>query len=158
MTDRYQDFDTLRQLGGISGFPSPDESPHDVFRVGHSSTSISAALGIAVARDLQKEDFNVVAVIGDGALTGGLAFEALNHAGQLDTDLVVILNDNAMSIAKNVGALSNYLNSLRLDPTLSRARTELENFIKRIPAIGGSVSRLGSSFKDAVKAYCRVSF
>lgn len=152
LTDRYQDFDTLRQLGGISGFPSPDESPHDVFRVGHSSTSISAALGIAVARDLQKEDFNVVAVIGDGALTGGLAFEALNHAGQLDTDLVVILNDNAMSIAKNVGALSNYLNSLRLDPTLSRARTELENFIKRIPAIGGSVSRLGSSFKDAVKS------
>ncbi|NLM69041.1 MAG: 1-deoxy-D-xylulose-5-phosphate synthase [Firmicutes bacterium] len=152
LTNRYKEFDTLRQLGGIAGFPCPEESPHDVFRVGHSSTSISAALGIAVARDLQQQDFHVVAVIGDGALTGGMAFEALNHAGQLDTDLVVILNDNAMSIAENVGALNNYLNTLRLDPTLSKARNELESFIKRIPAIGGSVSRLGSSFKDAIKS------
>ncbi|HHX01898.1 MAG TPA: 1-deoxy-D-xylulose-5-phosphate synthase [Firmicutes bacterium] len=152
LTNRYHKFDTLRQFGGISGFPVPEESPHDIFRVGHSSTSISAALGIAKARDLNGEDFNVVAVIGDGALTGGMAFEALNHAGQLGIDLVVFLNDNAMSIAKNVGALSNYLNKIRLDPALHKARAELENFIKKIPAIGGSVSRLGSSLKDAVKS------
>lgn len=152
LTNRYHRFDTLRQFGGISGFPVPDESPHDIFRTGHSSTSISAALGIAVARDLNHEDFNVVAVIGDGALTGGMAFEALNHAGQLGVNLVVVLNDNAMSISKNVGALSNYLNKIRLDPTLYKARAELEALIRRIPAIGGSVSRLGTSLKDAVKS------
>jgi len=152
LTNRYHNFETLRQFGGISGFPVPEESPHDVFRAGHSSTSISAALGIAIARDLNQEDFRVAAVIGDGALTGGMAFEALNHAGQLGVDLVVILNDNAMSISKNVGALSNYLNKIRLDPTLYKARAELESLIKKIPAIGGSVSRLGSSLKDAVKS------
>jgi len=152
LTNRYHNFGTLRQLGGISGFPVPEESPHDIFRAGHSSTSISAALGIAIARDLNQESFKVVAVIGDGALTGGMAFEALNHAGQLGVDLVVVLNDNAMSIAKNVGAMSNYLNRLRLDPTLHKARSELESFIRRIPAIGGPASRLGSSLKDAVKS------
>lgn len=152
LTNRYHGFETLRQLDGISGFPRPCESPHDIFGVGHSSTSISAALGIAIARDLQNQNFNVVAVIGDGAMTGGLAFEALNHAGQIGTDLVVILNDNAMSIDKNVGALSNYLTKLRLDPTLSKARFEIENFIKRIPAIGDPVSRIGSSLKDAIKS------
>ena len=125
LTNRYHNFETLRQFGGISGFPVPEESSHDVFRAGHSSTSISAALGIAIARDLNQEDFRVAAVIGDGALTGGMAFEALNHAGQLGVDLVVILNDNAMSISKNVGALSNYLNKIRLDPNLiqSQSRT-----------------------------------
>lgn len=151
LTNRYQEFASLRQLGGISGFPLPQESPHDIFGVGHSSTSISAALGIANARDLKGEDYKVVAVIGDGALTGGIAFEALNHTGQLDTDLVVILNDNAMSIAKNVGALNDYLSKLRLDPTLSKVRLDLENLLRRIPAIGGSVSRLTLSLKDAIK-------
>lgn len=152
VTGRYNDFGSLRKLDGISGFPRICESPHDVFGVGHSSTSISAALGMATARDLQQQDHVVAAVIGDGALTGGMAFEALNHAGQLDTDLIVVLNDNAMSIANNVGALNDYLNRLRLDPTLSRAKSDLENFIKRIPAIGGSMSRLGLSLKDAVKS------
>lgn len=152
ITGRYARFNSLRQFGGISGFPDPAESSHDAFRVGHSSTSISAAIGMAMARDLQQQDFIVAAVIGDGALTAGEAFEALNHAGQLDTNLIVVLNDNAMSIAKNVGAMSNYLNKLRLDPTLSRARNELEGFIKRIPAIGSSMSRLGLTVKDAIKS------
>ena len=128
LTNRYKEFDTLRQLGGIAGFPCPEESPHDVFRVGHSSTSISAALGIAVARDLQQQDFHVVAVIGDGALTGGMAFEALNHAGQLDTDLVVILNDNEMSIAE-CGSFEQLLKHASRS-TLSKVRNELESFIK----------------------------
>ena len=152
ITGRYNDFDSLRQKGGISGFPNPDESPYDCFGVGHSSTSISAAAGMAIARDIQNKDFVVAAVIGDGALTGGLAFEALNHAGQLDTDLVVVLNDNAMSIANNVGALNNYLNKLRLDPKLWRARTELESFIKRIPAVGEVMSKFGLTLKDTIKS------
>lgn len=152
LTGRNDSFSTLRQLGGISGFPRKCESVHDVFDVGHSSTSISVATGMAIARDLQNKDHKIVAVIGDGALTGGMAFEALNHAGQLGTDLIVILNDNAMSIAKNVGALSDYLNHLRMDPTLSKARFELENLIKRIPAIGGSMSKLTELMKDAVKS------
>lgn len=152
LTGRYSEFKTLRKNNGISGFPRPDESEHDSFGVGHSSTSISAAAGMAVARDLQQKDHSVVAVIGDGALTGGMALEALNHVGQLETDIVVILNDNAMSIAGNVGALSEYLNRLRLDPTLFRVRADLEAFIKRIPAIGESMSKLGSSMKDAVKS------
>lgn len=152
ITGRYDDFDSLRQKHGISGFPSPTENPHDCFGVGHSSTSISAATGMAIARDLQNRNFVVAAVIGDGALTGGLAFEALNHAGQLDTDLVVVLNDNAMSIANNVGALNNYLSELRLDPKLWRARTELENFIKRIPAVGEMMSKFGLTLKDTIKS------
>ncbi len=152
ITGRCEEFHSLRQKHGLSGFPNPQESPHDCFGVGHSSTSISAATGMAIARDLQNKDFVIAAVIGDGALTGGLAFEALNHAGQLDTDLLVILNDNAMSIANNVGALNNYLNELRLDPTLWRARTELEGFIKRIPAVGEIMSKFGLTLKDTLKS------
>lgn len=152
ITGRNDSFSTLRQLDGISGFPRKCESPHDVFDVGHSSTSISVATGMAVARDLSNKRHTIAAVIGDGALTGGMALEALNHAGQLKTDLIVILNDNAMSIAKNVGAINDYLNHLRMDPTLSKARFELENFIKRIPAIGGSMSKLTALLKDAVKS------
>src|SRR5690606_976896 len=109
-------FGSLRTMGGISGFPRMDESEHDAFGTGHSSTSISAALGYAMARDMANEDYHVVAVIGDGAMTGGMAFEALNHAGHLGTKITVILNDNEMSIAPNVGALSNYLTRLRTDP------------------------------------------
>ena len=126
LTGRRDRFASLRRMAALAGFPSR-KSLHDIFGAGHSSTSISAALGLAEARDLSGEDYRVVAVIGDGALGAGLAFEALNHAGHRGTDLLVILNDNEMSIDKNVGALASYLTQLRKDPTLYKARTELEN-------------------------------
>src|SRR5690606_7207959 len=106
LTNRKDQFHTLRQYQGLSGFPKRSESIHDVFETGHSSTAISAALGIARARDIKGEDYHVIAIVGDGALTGGMAFEALNDAGRCSTDLMVILNDNEMSISKNVGALA----------------------------------------------------
>ena len=122
LTGRNNNFSTLREYGGISGFPKPRESLHDPFGTGHSSTSISAALGFAKARDLDGENHEVVAVIGDGAMTGGMAFEALNHAGHLNTKLTVILNDNEMSIAQNVGAMSAYLNRVRTDPLYTKRK------------------------------------
>ncbi|NLY10479.1 MAG: 1-deoxy-D-xylulose-5-phosphate synthase [Firmicutes bacterium] len=152
ITGRRDCFATLRQWEGLSGFPKMDESEHDSFDVGHCSTSISVATGMAIARDLKGEKHKIVAVIGDGSLTGGMAFEALNHAGHLKKDLVVILNDNEMSIAKNVGALSEYLTRLRFHQTLSWARDEIENFISRIPAIGSSMSKAAALFKDALKS------
>ncbi|GAW30819.1 1-deoxy-D-xylulose-5-phosphate synthase [Carboxydocella sp. JDF658] len=151
LTGRRDRFATLRQLGGISGFPKREESPHDIFATGHSSTSISAALGIALARDMKKEDFKVVAVIGDGALTGGMAFEALNHAGHTKTDLIVILNDNEMSIAENVGALSSYLTRMRTDPKYYKGKEEIEYILKRIPNIGPKMLLLANRLKDSVK-------
>jgi len=151
ITGRGDRFDTLRQFQGLSGFPKRSESVHDAFDVGHSSTSISAAAGMAAARDLQGKSFHIAAVIGDGALTGGMALEALNHVGQLQTNLVVVLNDNEMSIAKNVGAIADYLSRMRLDPTLSRAREELESMVSRIPGIGSSVNRAATGVKDALK-------
>ena len=113
LSGRKDDFDGLRQLGGISGFPKREESPYDCFNTGHSSTSISAALGIAQARDIQGGKETVVAVIGDGALTGGMAYEALNNASKMKKNFIIILNDNEMSIAKNVGGISTYLNGIR---------------------------------------------
>lgn len=151
LTGRKERFHTLRQLGGISGFPKREESVHDIFATGHSSTSISAALGIALARDLQKEDYKVVAVIGDGALTGGMAFEALNHAGHTRTDLIVVLNDNEMSIAENVGALSSYLTRMRTDPKYYKGKEEIEYILKRIPSIGAKMLQLANRLKDSVK-------
>ena len=151
VTGRWQDFHTLRQWGGISGFPKPEESPHDVFATGHSSTSISVALGLAKARDLRGEDYKVVAVIGDGSLTGGLAFEALNNAGHLKTNLIVVLNDNEMSIAPNVGALSTYLSQARLNPTLYKFRADLEQFIQKIPKVGETTFRYWDKLKDSFK-------
>jgi len=109
LTGRREQFDSLRQLGGISGFPKSCESEYDCFNTGHSSTSISAALGMAKARDLLGEQYSVAAVIGDGAMTGGMAFEALNNAGRSSNNLIIILNDNGMSISKNVGGISSYL-------------------------------------------------
>ena len=137
-------------LGGISGSRDVVKLG-DHFGVGHSSTAISAAAGMAIARDHLGLDYNVVAVVGDGALTGGMAFEALNHIGSLQRDIVVILNDNEMSIANNVGALADYLSRLRLDPTLYRAREELTHLISRIPAIGSPMSRLTHSLKETLK-------
>ncbi|NLY53010.1 MAG: 1-deoxy-D-xylulose-5-phosphate synthase [Firmicutes bacterium] len=151
LTGRRELFHTLRQYKGISGFPARHESVYDPFTVGHSSTSISAALGYALARDQLNLDYNVVAVLGDGALTGGLAYEALNHAGHLDTQLMVVLNDNEMSIARNVGAMSQYLTRLRTDPTLSRTREEMEQLLGRLPAIGDSMLRVTDRMKKLVK-------
>ncbi|MGI6038092.1 MAG: 1-deoxy-D-xylulose-5-phosphate synthase [Limnochordia bacterium] len=151
ITGRRERFSTLRQYGGISGFPRREESEHDPFGTGHSSTSISAALGLAQARDRRGEDYRVVAVIGDGSLTGGMALEALNHAGSLGTDLLVLLNDNEMSIAENVGAISRYLSRMRLDPTLSKAREELERLLASLPAFGGFFSRSLDRLKDSLK-------
>lgn len=148
---RRERFHTLRQLGGISGFPRRSESEHDVFGVGHSSTSISAALGMALARDLSGQDHRVLAVIGDGSLTGGEAYEALNHCGHLGTNLTVILNDNEMSIAKNVGAMSSYLAKIRSDPTYSRVKRDIDNALRRIPAIGESVAKTLERAKDSLK-------
>ena len=133
LTGRRDTFHTLRTLGGITGFPKRAESPFDSFGVGHASTSISAALGLLLAAEIEQVPRRVVAVIGDGALTGGEAFEALNHAGQLKKNLLVVLNDNEMSIDKNVGAMSEYLSKLRLKPQYHRAKKEFEGFVRNLP-------------------------
>lgn len=129
LTGRKDRFDTIRTYQGLSGFPKLTESPCDAFGVGHSSTSISAADGIAAARDLQGKDFNVVAVIGDGAMTGGMSFEALNHVGDTKRRMVIVLNDNEMSISKNVGAMSRYLYELRTGDTYTKLKGDLENWL-----------------------------
>lgn len=151
LTDRKDKFSTLRQYGGISGFPKKEESVHDVFNTGHASNSISVALGLAEARNKRSGDEVIVAVIGDGSLTGGMAYEALNQAGHLKTNLIVVLNDNEMSIASNVGALSSYLNRIRLDPTYNKLKHEFEEHIKKIPAIGEWMYEAGEHIKDSFK-------
>lgn len=151
ITGRGDRFDSLRKYGGLSGFPRPDESDHDAFAAGHSSTSISAALGMAVARDLRGEKYSVAAVIGDGAMTGGMAFEAMNHAGHLQKDLIVVLNDNEMSIAKNVGGMARYLSRMRTDPMYSRGKEEAEQLLKKIPSIGPTVLKAVERLKDSLK-------
>lgn len=151
ITGRRDRFHTLRQFGGLSGFPSREESVYDVFGTGHASTSLSVALGLAKARDLNQDNYTVVAVIGDGALTGGMALEALNHAGHLKANLIVVLNDNEMSISRNVGALSGYLTRLRTDPKYHRSREEFESLIQKVPAIGPKMLRVLDRLKDSVK-------
>ncbi|HHX77604.1 MAG TPA: 1-deoxy-D-xylulose-5-phosphate synthase, partial [Firmicutes bacterium] len=151
LTGRREDFHTLREFGGLSGFPNREESPHDVFETGHSSTSVSAALGMAIARDIRGEKYKVVAVIGDGALTGGMAQEALNHAGDLNSDLLVILNDNEMSINENVGGWAHYLSKIRVDPKYNKLKDDVEFLLKRIPAIGGKVVKSVERIKDSLK-------
>ncbi|NPV26224.1 MAG: 1-deoxy-D-xylulose-5-phosphate synthase [Firmicutes bacterium] len=151
LTGRRETFSTLRQYQGLSGFPKQRESEHDVFETGHSSTSISAAVGMALARDLKREKHHVVAIIGDGALTGGMAFEALNYAGHLHTNLIVVLNDNEMSIASNVGALSSYLTKMRTDPMYFKGKEEVESLLRRIPAIGPTMVKLAEKLKDTLK-------
>ena len=153
LTGRNKDFDTLRQYGGISGFPSHIESEYDCFTTGHSSTAISLALGLACARDLKspEERFKVVAVVGDGSLSGGLAFEGLNNTGHLNKDILVILNTNELSIAPNVGALSVYLNKIISLPVYNRFHTSLENFVKsRVPK-GSRLLKLASKFEEGLK-------
>lgn len=151
LTGRMDRFDTLRQYDGLCGFVKRSESEHDVWEAGHSSTSLSAAMGMALARDLKGEDHKVIAMIGDGALTGGMAFEALNHIGHERKNLMVILNDNEMSIAPNVGAMHNYLSKIRSDRHYLWAKDELEVLLKKIPAIGGKLAKSAGRVKDSLK-------
>lgn len=151
LTGRWDQFPTLRQFGGLSGFSKPTESEHDPFLTGHSSTSISAALGLAQARDYNGDDYKVIAVIGDGALTGGMAFEALNHAGHIKANLRVILNDNKMSISSNVGSMSAYLGRIRSDPKYSRLKKDFEHYVNRIPLIGKSMVDSTERLKGGLK-------
>lgn len=151
LTGRKKQFDTLRTFGGLSGFPKRNESVHDCFDTGHSSTSISAALGMAMARDIRKEHYEVVAVIGDGALTGGMAFEALNHLGSTKTNMLIILNDNEMSICENVGALSNYLCKIRVGNRYRSTVRKLVDTVNSIPLIGKSTVKKAIHLKNKVK-------
>ncbi|MNO39160.1 1-deoxy-D-xylulose-5-phosphate synthase [compost metagenome] len=151
LTGRKDRFDTLRKKDGLCGFVKRSESEHDVWEAGHSSTSLSAAMGMAMARDLKGDDNKVIAVIGDGALTGGMAFEALNHIGHERRKLMVILNDNEMSIAPNVGAMHNYLSKIRSDRHYLRAKDEVEGLLKKIPAIGGRLAKTAQNVKDSLK-------
>ncbi len=151
LTGRRTKFPTLRQLGGISGFPKRDESPFDHFDVGHASTSISAALGMVAARDIKGEDFKVIAVIGDGSISAGLAFEGLNQAGHLKKNMIVILNDNEMSISPNVGALSSYLSRRMTGNFYTKLRMETKHFLQGIPKVGESMFNLAKKAEDSIK-------
>jgi len=152
LTGRYDRFHTLRQKDGVAGYLKREESPFDHFGAGHASTSISAALGMAIARDLQGEDYKVVAVIGDGALTGGMALEAINHAGHLPkTNLMVVLNDNEMSISPNVGAIPRYLNKIRLSPPVQFLSDNIEEQIKHLPFMGESLPPELRRIKEGMK-------
>jgi len=151
LTGRKDRLGTIRQFMGLSGFSDRNESPHDAFGAGHAGTSISAAVGMATARDLRGEDFDVVAVIGDGAMTAGMALEGLNHAGHLGTRMLVILNDNAMSISPNVGGLSRNLNKLRMEPLYRNAKRELGNFVELLPlgkAVWGTAKKAKRSLRE----------
>src|SRR3954451_687020 len=151
ITGRREHFPTIRQHGGISGFCKREESEYDVFNAGHASTSISAALGIAVARDFRKEDYKVVAGIGDGALSGGLALEGLNQAGHLKRRLMIVLNDNDMSISTNVGAMSGYLNSIIKGQRYNQAKDLARGVMDRIPLIGGKLHGLAHDMEQIIK-------
>ncbi len=151
ITGRREEFHTLRQFGGISGFPKREESEYDHFDVGHASTSISAALGMAAARDAKKEDFRVIAVIGDGSISAGLAFEGLNQAGHLKKQLIVVLNDNEMSISPNVGALSSYLNRMMTGQFYTRLRQEAKHFLLGIPKVGEPMLNLARKAEESLK-------
>lgn len=151
LTGRKNELPILRKRGGLSGFPKTSESKHDCFNTGHSSTSISAALGMAKARDIKQEQYAVVCVIGDGAMTAGMAFEALNDAGRSSTNLIVVLNDNEMAISRSVGGLSKYLSRIRTQPIYSRAREDIDQILKKIPAIGKSAARALDLAKGTIK-------
>ncbi|NWF75300.1 MAG: 1-deoxy-D-xylulose-5-phosphate synthase [Nitrospirae bacterium] len=151
LTGRYKRLADLRKLKGISGFPRRDESEHDAFGTGHSSTSISAALGIIEGRDKNREDFKIVAVIGDGAMTGGLALEGLNNAGSLKKDLIVILNDNEMSISPNVGALSAYLNRILTAERYQKFKRDTKSFLEGIPKLGGKAAKIAQKTEEVLK-------
>lgn len=151
LTGRAKDFDKLRKFNGLSGFQKRNESIHDAYEAGHSSTSLSAALGYAIARDMNKKKYNVIAVIGDGSIGNGLAYEALNHIGSLKTPLIVILNDNEMSISKNVGAINNMLDKIRSNYKYANAKNKTKNIIRLIPIIGKPLNNFISFTKDTLK-------
>ncbi|MDQ0158581.1 1-deoxy-D-xylulose-5-phosphate synthase [Alkalibacillus salilacus] len=151
LTGRTNQFSTLRQYQGLCGFPKRNESEHDIWETGHSSTSLSAAMGMAIARDIKQEDHHVVPVIGDGALTGGMALEALNHIGHEQKNMIVILNDNEMSIAPNVGAMHNMLARLRSGQRYNWVKDELEFLLKKIPTVGGRIANTAERIKDSMK-------
>ncbi|MCR5160199.1 MAG: 1-deoxy-D-xylulose-5-phosphate synthase [Lachnospiraceae bacterium] len=151
LTGRREMFDELRKYGGISGFPKRSESSCDAFDTGHSSTSISAALGYARGRDVLGEDYSVIAVIGDGSMTGGMAYEALNNASQIKKNFIIVLNDNQMSISKNVGGLSEYLSGLRTAEAYTELKSSVENTLNRIPVYGEQMVRRIRSTKNGIK-------
>lgn len=151
LTGRFKEFDTLRQQGGISGFPNTKESPHDIFTVGHASTSISQALGLVKARDLRGDKSSVIAVIGDASLSGGLAFEGVNNVDGLKSNLIVILNDNEMSISKNVGSISNYLTHVSTSNAYIDLRNRVEKVITHVPKVGVSLFEAARKLKERTK-------
>lgn len=153
LTGRNQTFDTLRQYKGISGFTKMKESPYDGFTVGHSSTSISAGLGICYAKHLNKDTSDVISVIGDGSLTAGLAYEGLNQAGDLKRKLIVILNDNDMSISANVGALSSYLSRTLSAKYLQNMRNQFGVFLKSLPKIGDDMYQIAKRWEESFKKH-----
>lgn len=154
LTGRKDEMKTLRQLNGISGFPKTSESEYDCFNTGHSSTSISVALGMARARDILKENYKVIAVIGDGALTGGMAEEALNDAGASKSNIIVVLNDNEMSISKNVGGVSLLLGKMRTKKLYTSTNEKVKRRLKKIPKFGPKLINLTSRIKKRNKASC----
>jgi 1-deoxy-D-xylulose-5-phosphate synthase len=151
LTGRLERFETLRQQGGLSGFPNAEESPHDIFTVGHASTSISQALGLVKARDLNGEKHSVVAVIGDGSLSGGLSFEGVNNVDGLNSNMIVILNDNEMSISKNVGAISSYLTQVSTSDAYVELRNRIEKLVKKVPRVGVPLFEAAKRLKDRTK-------
>lgn len=153
LTGRKNQFVTLRKTGGLSGFPKRKESPCDAFDTGHSSTSISAGLGMVRARDLKGEDYTVVSVIGDGALTGGMAYEAMNNAASLKKNFIIILNDNEMSITKNVGGMSSYLGNIRTAAAYTELKMGVTNVLKKIPKVGESMVDALHKTKDSLKQF-----
>ena len=151
LTGRAVDFDKLRQLNGLSGFQKREESIHDSYEAGHSSTSLSAALGMSLARDKQNKKNHVIAIIGDGSMGNGLSYEALNHIGSTNTKLIIILNDNEMSISENVGGLHNNLDKIRANNNYNSAKTRTKTFLNKIPIIGSKISRGITRIKSSVK-------
>ena len=149
ITGRKDDFISLRQFNGLSGFPKENESPHDIFDTGHSSTSISVGTGIACARDIKQEDYNVISVIGDGSITGGMALEALNHLGYIKNNMIVILNDNEMSIDKNVGGMSRHLSTLISNSTVNKVKDEVEKLLS-ITSTGSAISKTANKVKNSI--------
>jgi len=153
ITGRKDKFATLRKKDGISGFPRREESIYDVFNVGHSGTSISAAAGFAQAQCLKGDRNKIIAVIGDGSMTTGMAFEALNWIGDCKKDIIIVLNDNEMSISPNVGALSSYLNRVMTGHTVTRLKTDIKSFLKSIPGVGDQMVKLSQQIEESLKTF-----